>query len=117
MTDITLHQGYALSFDETSPTELHLRAPDGRACLSIVIGPNGPQVVIEAAALAVKTEGKVAFECESFDLTARGDVSIASGGAVDVAANDAVTLEGERINLETGALGPGRGLSRLPGPR
>ena len=120
--DLTLHDGYSLSYAEDAPRELHLRAPDGRACLSIIIGPDGPSVVVEAAALAIRTEGAISLDCERFDVAARGEVSIAAGGGVSVqaetgdielTANDAVTLDGERINLNTATVGPSA-LPRAP---
>ena len=125
--DLTLHDGYSLSYAEGAPRELHLRAPDGRTCLSITIGPNGPSVIVEAAALAIRTEGAIALDCERFEVAARGDVSIAAGGGVvleaqtggiDLTANDAVSLEGERINLNTATVAPSPGaLARPRAPR
>jgi hypothetical protein len=103
--------------------ELELRAPDGRVCLTVVLGPNGPEVRIEAAELSIATRGKLELRAEDLSLVAAKDLSIRAGGAlsldaaghletrgfsqairathgdIHVEANDDVRVDGERVRL------------------
>ena len=125
MTDIDLHLGYVVAVDDASRQQVVIRAPDGRVCLTIRLGPDGPQVVVEAASLELVSQGKVAVTCESFEVNAREDIVLDAGrqvrisakaellseavaqthtarlGGIELLANDDVSLEGERINLNT----------------
>jgi len=124
---IALPSGYSMSVN--TPTEqrglgaLELRAPDGRVCLTVFLGPNGPEVRIEAAELSIATRGKMDLEAESMSLTARRDFSLRAGGDISIEtpghlstsgfsqsltsthgdlhldANDDVRVDGERIRL------------------
>jgi hypothetical protein len=122
---LALSDGYALTVAGKEKRELRLEAPDGRLCLSIVLGPDGPKVELAAAALAIATEGDVTVACERFEVAARKDVVIDAGGEVRtradglvrtealaqhhratlgniaLTANDDVSLEGERVRLNS----------------
>jgi hypothetical protein len=124
-TRLALHAGYALTLNGKDKKELRLEAPDGRLCLSITLTPDGPKVELAAAALAIVAEGDVTVACERFEVEARKDIVLDAGGevrtradgllrtealaqhhratlgTVTLTANDDVSLEGERVRLNS----------------
>lgn len=122
---LALHAGYALTLEGKDKKELRLEAPDGRLCLSIILTPDGPKVELAAAALAIIAEGDVTVACERFEVEARQDIVLDAGGEVRtradgalrteallqhhratlgtiaLTANDDVSLEGERVRLNS----------------
>ena len=105
---------------------LQLRAPDGRICLKITLTPSGPEVEIASAALSIATSGDVKVACERFAVDARGGIALRAGGDLEtegfaqrhratrgditLKANDDVTLDGERVRLNSPKdLSPKRG--------
>ena len=122
---VDLHAGYALTLQGKDKKELRLEAPDGRLCLSIILTPEGPKVELVAAALSIATEGDVALACDTFEVAARQDIVLDAGGEIraradgplrtealaqqhratlgniELTANDDVSLEGERVRLNS----------------
>ena len=123
---MALRSGYVVdTIEGPGGDELRLRAPDGRVCLKIKLTPAGPEVELQSVALSIATKGDVNVACERFNVVAEQGVSIVSGGDVttnaagaleteahaqrhrarrgDIAlvANDDVSLDGERIRLNS----------------
>lgn len=137
-SSLALPSGYAVDV-HTSPERLELRAPDGRVCLVVRIGPDGPRVELEAASLAIATRGDIALRSENLVLDARRDVVVRAGGDlrmeaegalasrafeqhieatsgdIHVEANDDVRVDGERIRLNSPDAPPLRRLGRGAG--
>jgi uncharacterized protein (DUF2345 family) len=108
---------------ERGPGEdvVRLIAGDGKVTLSIHLTPEGPVLSCEAAALAVRTSGRLSLEAEHIRLHGRAGLELSSGGDVvvstpgdlhshariqnitadlgnvNVKANDDVKLNGERV--------------------
>ncbi len=125
-TEIVLRSGYAVEApDGPGGDMLQLRAPDGRLCLKITLTAAGPEVHLSGVALSLTTQGDVNIDCDRFHVQARGEVAIEAGGDLraraegrleteafaqrhrarrgDLAliANDDVTVDGERIRLNS----------------
>ena len=105
-TDLALHGGYGMVVADDRKM-LRLTAPDGRVCLQIVLGPDGPAVQLSAASLAIAADGDVSVDCERFHVNARQEIVTeavaqhhrARLGGIDLVANDDVCLTGERVRL------------------
>jgi hypothetical protein len=105
---LALAGGYAVAIADDRKV-LRLTAPDGRVCLKIALGPEGPTVELSAAALSVATDGDLSIDCERFQVNARQEIvteavaqrHVARLGGIDLVANDDVALEGERIRLNS----------------
>ena len=116
--------GYHLTYADTRRT-LDVHAPDGRICVRLTLGPEGPQIEVRGASLAIVAEREVALRCQRLEIDAAeglalrsgGDLSIAAAGALAteareqrlvarrgdfaVIANDDVQVDGERILLNS----------------
>jgi hypothetical protein len=99
---MTLHGGYAMTVDANRKV-LRLAAPDGRVCLKIALGAEGPLVEVSAAALSVATGGDLTIDCERFELNARSSVSLVAGGAITQQAGGDVTTRADG-EIETEAV-------------
>ncbi len=150
--ELVLRSGYTVeALEVQEPATLRLIAPDGRICLKITLTPTGPEVELSSASLKIASEGDVAVECARFAVSTKGDIALASGGDLLVRAvgemnteafaqrhralrgdfalkaNDDVTLDGERVRLNSPKPLPPQGtlkeigpsaelIGRLPGP-
>lgn len=124
--EMVLRSGYAVDVVEGGGHEvLRLRAPDGRICLKIALSPAGPEVELSSVGLSIVSDGDVRVACDRFQVEARSGLTLATGGDlqaraegdleteafaqrhralrgnVALVANDDVTLDGERIRLNT----------------
>ncbi|EYF08692.1 hypothetical protein [Chondromyces apiculatus] len=124
--EMVLRSGYAVDVVDGGGHEvLRLRAPDGRICLKISLSPSGPEVELSSVGLSIVSDGDVRVACDRFEVAAKSGLTLATGGSLharaegdleteafaqrhrarsgDVAlvANDDVTLDGERIRLNT----------------
>ena len=124
--EIVTRSGYVLEpVDAPGGEELRLRAPDGRVCLKIKLTPSGPEVELDSVALTIAARGEVSVACDRFSVVAEQGLSLVSGGDLEarargaieteahaqrhrarlgdiaLVANDDVTLDGERIRLNT----------------
>jgi len=123
--DAALFGGYAMRVLGDERQVLRLEAPDGRVCLTISLHAGGAAVELAASSLRVATTGDVQFDCERLQVNARDRIDLVAGtdiglaarlGNVDLVANDDVSLQGERIRLnspETGA-GAARAVTQIP---
>jgi hypothetical protein len=134
---LALSGGYSLTVARgEGPERLELRAKGGQMCLSIVLGPAGPSVQLDAASLSIATTGEMRLSAEDLVLEGRnriaiasqGDMRLAAGGKlatsgfeqhieathgdVHVEANDDVRVDGERVRLNA----PDAPLLRKPKP-
>lgn len=125
-SEIQLSGGYVMETDaEDRPRDLSIRAPDGRVCLKVILTPDGPVVELDSVSLSIAARGDLKMSCDnlqidadnSLALNAGGDLSLSAGGElrtegfsqmirarrgeVRVKANDDVTLDGERIRLNS----------------
>ena len=123
---LALRGGYAVDVtDDGGHDVLRLRAPDGRICLKIALSPSGPEVELSSVGLSIVSDGAVRVACDRFEVEATSGLKLSTGGALqaraggdieteafaqrhearrgDIAlvANDDVTLDGERIRLNT----------------
>jgi hypothetical protein len=96
---------------------LMVQAPDGRVCLKMVLSPEGPIVEVEAQALRLASAGEMRLDCEELAINVRKDVALRAGGVIEsdarahrlrarlgdiqLQANDDVSLDGERIRLNS----------------
>jgi hypothetical protein len=96
---------------------LMVQAPDGRVCLKVLLLPEGPVVEVEGQALRLAAAGEIRLDCEELAINVRKDVALRAGGVIEsdaraqrlrarlgdiqLAANDDVSLDGERIRLNS----------------
>ncbi|HVY44552.1 MAG TPA: hypothetical protein VHB21_01685, partial [Minicystis sp.] len=81
--EMVLRSGYVIdALDGARGEELRLRAPDGRVCLKITLGAEGPEVELTSVALSITTRGDVDVACDRFAVNAARGVSIVSGADV-----------------------------------
>ncbi|AKT41264.1 hypothetical protein [Chondromyces crocatus] len=124
--EMVLRSGYAVDVVDGGGHEvLRLRAPDGRICLKIALSPSGPEVELSSVGLSIVSDGDVRVACDRFEVAAKRGLTLATGGDLraeaegqieteafgqrhrarlgDIAlqANDDVSLDGERIRLNT----------------
>src|SRR6185436_9215267 len=92
--ELSLTHGYRL-LTEAGPAgqELRLHAPDGRICLKITLGAEGPMVELASAGLSIESRGDVRVACDSFEVAARQRVSLASEGDLDLQAGRALRTD------------------------
>jgi hypothetical protein len=96
---------------------LEVQAPDGKMCLKILLLPEGPVVEVQGQALRLASSGEIRLDCAELAVNVSGDVAFRAGGVIDsearaqrvrarlgdiqLHANDDVTLDGERIRLNS----------------
>jgi hypothetical protein len=137
--ELSLTNGYRLEAQPGSAgQELRLHAPDGRICLKITLGADGPMVELASAGLSIEARGDVRVACDSFEVAARDRVTLSSGGDIEaraertlktdafeqfhdarlgdyrIRANDDLRLDGERIRLNSTEPLPPADPSRFP---
>lgn len=123
---LALRSGYSIQAIESPQANVvHLKAPDGRICVTISLRPEGPAVEVRAGSLSIAAEGDLSIDCARLSMRAEEDISIRAGrdvsmsaegalkteafsqhikarlGDVRVEANDDVRLDGERIRLNS----------------
>lgn len=137
---LALRSGYSIQAIESPQANVvHLKAPDGRICVTIALRPEGPAVEVRAGSLAIVAEGDLRIDCGRLSIRAEEDLAIRAGrdmvvsaegaltteassqhikarlGEVRVQANDDVRLDGERIRLNSPPPArPAPGLPRVP---
>lgn len=96
LSSLELQAGYALEVSDGVGAgglqKLDVRAPDGKICLSITIGPDGPRVELSAASLSISAKGAIELEGEQVKLASRGDLVLKSGGDLIVEADKAIEM-------------------------
>ncbi len=90
-TTMALDSGYSVEAVRADHQELRLRAPDGRMCLAITLTPAGPIVQVQAAALAVITEGDLRLDAGRLDVRTREGMSLHSDGDVVLSTSTKLT--------------------------
>lgn len=106
-SSLALQAGYALDVSDGGGAQrLDVRAPDGKVCLSITIGPDGPRVELSAASLSISTQGAIELEGESVKLASRGNMVLKTGGDLIVEAEKAIEMSAfeAKIAATTGDL-------------
>ena len=123
---IPVGHGHVLELEQgPGDNVLRILTPDGKAGLSITIGPDGIRVDVRGGDLSLHAEGALSIDADRLALRGRSGVSIESDGDaslkvagdlhseariqnirarlgnVNVQANDDVKLNGERIRLNT----------------
>lgn len=131
-TTIALRGGYVAEAEGSSEaTVLHVRAPTGRAILTMHLTAEGPVLELEGVSLSIATQGDLKLSADRLTITTRGDAEIACGGNltlraegdlhaegadhaivatkgdVSLRANDDVRIDGERIALNSPDPPPG----------
>ncbi len=102
--DIQLRHGYGLAEGGPLRDTLQLVAPDGRVCVTIQLRPEGPVVEVAAASLRVAAEGDLTVDCNRFQVHARDQIALVSGGeiATDAEGNVITRSDGEIVTEAAG---------------
>jgi hypothetical protein len=96
---------------------LTVMAPDGRLCVRIELLPEGPVLEVRGQALRLASAGELRVDCERLAINVAGDARLEAGGVIDfeghsqrlrarrgdveLAANDDVVIDGERVRLNS----------------
>jgi len=104
---VELASGRKLEVREGADDQLTVIGSSGRVELSIRFTDEGPKLSFEAADIEFRASRDIKFDCDNLELNARSHARIiaadthieATGGNVDVHANDAVSLVGEQVRL------------------
>jgi len=75
-------------------------APDGRLCLSIALGADGPVVEVHAQSLRVASQGLLRLDCERLEINAAGETVLRTGGLVQEVAGEVRTRAGGAVDVE-----------------
>lgn len=106
---IVLPSGRALDVASSGDEDVvRIRSKAGACVLTIHLTDEGPVVRVEGASLEVAAAKKLSLACEDFSLRATKGATIEVGGkldaragAIDLSANDDVSLHGERVLLNS----------------
>lgn len=107
---LTLASGGSVTVEPNDGGEvLTVHSREGACVLSILLTDAGPVLRFEAVALHVVTTKSFDVECESFRVHARDQVNVegrsvgvrANLGSVTVQADDDVSIDGERVLLNS----------------
>ena len=94
---------------------LRLVAPNGEVEVTIEVGPSGPTVRLRAVNLEITAERDIAIAGARVSLAASEYLTMGSGGDIELVtkqgsihlqANDDVSVDGERILLNSPSSGP-----------
>lgn len=96
---LPLAHGRSIKVERASEDRLVLEGPDGTVELLVRLTSDGVQLSFGTASLVLATEADVRIRCARFDVQARSEVSLRSGGAIVQEAEADVTVNGERILL------------------
>jgi uncharacterized protein (DUF2345 family) len=88
-----LQHGYAVRVPQADLIEVV--APGGELCLSIRLDVGGPIVEVRAAALRVASQGDLSLDCDRFEVNARQDIALVSGGGIAQDAHGDVTIRAD----------------------
>jgi hypothetical protein len=106
---LTLASGRRVEVEPTSEGELvRVRAPSGECVVSIELTERGPVLRFTAASLELAAP-RVAIACDELAIRATGDATLdaknialrAEPGGVTLRANDDITIDGERVRLNS----------------
>jgi len=89
---VLLH-GYAVRVPQGDLIEVV--APSGELCLSIRLDAAGPVVEVRAAALRVAAQGDLVLNCDRFEVNARQDIALISGGGIAQDAHGDVVIRAD----------------------
>jgi len=86
---------------------LQVLASGGEVRVEIVFSPSGPVVKLAGARVAIEAEGALAIRCASFEVTAEtialgasGNLTCASGAALDLRAGHDASLSAQAVRIE-----------------
>lgn len=103
---LQLGSGYALEVVTADPArqgahdELVLSAGNGRICLRVTLGPEGPAVSIEAASLSIQSRGAIELSGREVSIESEEGLRLRSGGSIAVEAEQAMSLRAREQHLE-----------------
>jgi phage gp45-like len=86
-----------------------VRGKEGACVLTVLMTDSGPVLRFESAAIELSAPRSIDINCDAFRVAAREEVSVAArsidlranGGGVQVRADDDVTIDGERVLLNS----------------
>jgi uncharacterized protein (DUF2345 family) len=80
--------------------QLVLTAGDGKICLRVTLGPDGPAVSIEAASLSIQSRGAMHLAGREVSIESEEGLRLRSGGAISIEADQAMSLKAREQHLE-----------------
>lgn len=106
---LVLPSGRALETESHGDEDIvRVRSPKGAYVLTIKLTDEGPVVRVEGGSLEVSAAKKLSLDCDELAVRARKNATIELGGAlkvdanaIDLRANDDVSLHGERVLLNS----------------
>jgi hypothetical protein len=98
---LTSASGYQIRAVGDADQELvTVTAPDGRLCLSIALGADGPMVEVHAQSLRFASQGLLRLDCERFELNAARETVLRTGALVQEVAGEVRTRAGGVVDVE-----------------
>lgn len=106
---LVLPSGRALETESHEEEDIvRVRSPKGAYVLTIKLTDEGPVVRVEGGSLEVSAAKKLSLDCDELAVRARQNATIELGGAlkvdasaIELRANDDVSLHGERVLLNS----------------
>lgn len=93
--------GYQIrAFGDGDRELITVTAPDGRLCLSITLGAQGPVVEVHAQALRFASQGLLRLDCDRLEINAARDTTLRTGALVQEVAGEVRTRAGGAVDVE-----------------
>jgi hypothetical protein len=93
--------GYHISAQGEGGRELvTVTAPDGRLCLSIALGAEGPVVEVHAQALRFASQGLLRLDCDRLEINAARETVLRTGALVQDVVGEVRTRAGGVVDAE-----------------
>lgn len=102
LSSLTLRSGYTIEAQAGGPLDsLQIRAPNGRLCLKIVLGPEGAHIELSGASMSIAARGDIKLDCERLEISTKQELALRSAGDVICAAGEEVMIDGKLIRLNS----------------
>ena len=93
--------GYQIrAFGDADRELVTVTAPDGRLCLSIALGADGPVVEVHAQALRFASQGLLRLDCDRLEINAARETTLRTGALVQEVAGEVRTRAGGAVDVE-----------------
>ncbi|HET6147509.1 MAG TPA: hypothetical protein VFH68_08230 [Polyangia bacterium] len=98
---LTSASGYQIrAIAEVGHELVTVTAPDGRLCLSIALGADGPVVEVRAQSLRFASQGLLRLDCDRLEVNAARETVLRTGALTQEVAGEVRTRAGGAVDVE-----------------